>query len=230
MNEEGERDGADQTSSTATTRSGTPAVHTVDVGPGGSLVFDPDEVQIAPGNVVRWEWKTSTHNIDPDAAHGANDWRGTEGGDDTFYDEGHVHEHTFDEPGVYDYACVAHEPMGMRGTVVVGDAERRPLGDTVVLSSTPSIDVGPDDDAEFVPGTDPVAIVRPGTEVTFVWRSDGHSIVVDDQPQDAAWEGTGAQDAGHEHTHEFRYEGRYEFHCSAHPDAPGGTIVVEATN
>jgi len=74
--------------------------------------------------------------------------------------------------------------------------------------------------------------VKPGTEVTFEWTSDGHNIVVESQPEGASWEGTegGADtlyDTGHTYTHTFETKGTYEYFCAPHKNAGMvGTIIV----
>jgi hypothetical protein len=41
----------------------------------------------------------------------------------TLTEEGATFEHTFEEPGVYDYYCTPHESTGMIGSVIVGEPE-----------------------------------------------------------------------------------------------------------
>lgn len=71
--------------------------------------------------------------------------------------------------------------------------------------------------------------IEPGTLVRFVWITDNHDIVIDEQPEESDWEGiTPTRDTGFEHEHTFDAEGTYEFHCTPHI-ALGmiGTIIVE---
>jgi plastocyanin len=35
--------------------------------------------------------------------------------------QGQERSHTFDSPGTYEYHCIPHQAIGMRGTIVVGD-------------------------------------------------------------------------------------------------------------
>lgn len=94
---------------------------TVAVGPGGDFIFDPETAYVTPGSTVRWEWESDFHNIVvEDQPSGAN-WEGTEGGQNTTYNTGHVYEHTFETNGTYDYVCWPHRNQGMVGSVVVNE-------------------------------------------------------------------------------------------------------------
>jgi plastocyanin len=95
--------------------------------------------------------------------------------------------------------------------------------------STEEVVVGPD--GEFV--FDPAELeIRPGTTVRWVWDSNNHNVVVDDQPEGVEWEGTegGAgttYDAGHTYEFTFEQEGTYEYACEPHRAAGMlGTVVV----
>ena len=86
---------------------------TVEVGAGSGTSFAPEEVTIAPGDTVVWEWtgEGGAHNVV--AEDGAfNSGNKKEGSGITF-------EHTFQETGEFPYVCEPHEPVGMVGTVVV---------------------------------------------------------------------------------------------------------------
>jgi plastocyanin len=89
------------------------------VGPGGRLVFEPDELEITPGTTVRWVWDSNNHNIVVDEQPEGAGWEGTEGGPGTTYDTGHTYTHTFETTGTYEYACEPHRSAGMLGTVIV---------------------------------------------------------------------------------------------------------------
>jgi plastocyanin len=105
-------------SPTPTPRSGTVSV---DVAPGGALVFEPATaapVRVTPGTTVRFDWRTGGHNIVVLNQPGDADWSGTAGGPARTYDEGHVHEHTFTVPGAYTFQCDPHAPS-MRGEIRV---------------------------------------------------------------------------------------------------------------
>lgn len=213
----------------AETATGDGGTASVTVGPNGEFVFDPETVSVRPGATVRWEWDSDNHSIVPDGQPDGADWAGTDGDGTTTYDSGHVHEHTFEVAGEYEYHCAPHQAVGMQGTVLVGVDADAPI---VFGGNEPSeVAVGADGEYVFDPGTDEPPTVRPGTEVTFVWDSDNHSITVDDQPADADWTGTSGevQDSGFEHTHTFTVEGRYEYHCDPHESlGMVGELVVES--
>jgi plastocyanin len=97
----------------------------VAVGPGGSLVFEPAEVYVAPGDTVKWSWGSNNHNIVVNSQPDGANWEGTEGSETTTYNEGHTYEHTFETKGEYEYVCFPHKP-GMAGKVVVNESGQAP--------------------------------------------------------------------------------------------------------
>jgi len=92
---------------------------TVEVGTdgnGSAFGFGPAVVRVDPGTTVVWEWtgEGGQHNVVAD--------------DGSFESEmlseaGATFEHAFESAGVAKYYCAPHEMMGMKGAVVVGDAE-----------------------------------------------------------------------------------------------------------
>lgn len=73
--------------------------------------FHPAEIEINAGDTVRWvnvESRTSHDVYFPD--HGIESER--------FFPE-ESFEHTFEEPGTYEYHCRPHEDRDMRGVVIV---------------------------------------------------------------------------------------------------------------
>ncbi|WP_435195518.1 plastocyanin/azurin family copper-binding protein [Natronomonas sp. EA1] len=92
---------------------------TVTVGPGGSLVFEPAELEITPGTTVEFVWDSDDHNIVVESQPESANWQGTEGGASQLYDTGHTHTHTFDVEGDYEYYCAPHQSAGMVGTITV---------------------------------------------------------------------------------------------------------------
>ncbi|EMA39303.1 plastocyanin/azurin family copper-binding protein [Halococcus hamelinensis] len=86
---------------------------TVAVGSGSGLSFDPEELTIAPGTTVTWEWtgQGGAHNVVAD--DGAFNSGPPEDGDDITF------SHTFPEAGEFPYHCAPHEGVGMVGTVIV---------------------------------------------------------------------------------------------------------------
>lgn len=83
-------------------------------------------------------------------------------------------------------------------------------------------------DFAFEPGTNSPLQIEPGTTVNFVWVTSTHNIVVENQPDDASWEGHETiEESGFEYDFTFEVEGTYEFFCQPHV-AQGmiGTIEV----
>jgi plastocyanin len=95
------------------------------VGPGGSLVFEPAELTIAPGTTVNFVWESDNHNVVPESQPEGADWQGTEGAPEETYDTGYEYSHTFEMEGEYEYFCQPHKTAGMVGTITVqeGGAE-----------------------------------------------------------------------------------------------------------
>ncbi|MXR40546.1 halocyanin domain-containing protein [Halobaculum sp. WSA2] len=157
-------------------------------GNGGGFAFGPAAVRVDPGTTVVWEWtgEGGMHNVA--ATDGAYESALSSDAGDTF-------ERTFDAEGISRYVCTPHEPMGMKGAVVVGDIEvgaetaapefvsREPDYDgwfdgvgafdgTVDMRGREEVRIGvtTDDDA---PGFSPAAVhVDPGTRV--IWEWSGH--------------------------------------------------------
>ncbi len=99
--------------------SGGGGTETVTVGPGGGLVFEPDELTIATGTTVNFVWESDNHNVVVENQPEGADWSGTEGAPNTTYDTGHEYSHTFDTVGTYDYFCQPHKAAGMVGSIEV---------------------------------------------------------------------------------------------------------------
>lgn len=69
----------------------------------------------------------------------------------------------------------------------------------------------------YRPGTDKPLYVKPGTTVKWVWKSDGHNIIVDQKPDGSSWEGVSAlKNTGFTHTHTFETKGKYHYFCEPH--------------
>jgi plastocyanin len=120
----------------ATAASGTAAAqegttHTVDMT--DELVFDPEEITIAPGDTVVWEnVGTVGHSVTayedeiPEEAEyfASGDFDGEQAARDGYPSQGDIpggesYEHTFEVTGEYGYFCIPHEAVGMVGTVIV---------------------------------------------------------------------------------------------------------------
>jgi plastocyanin/uncharacterized membrane protein len=97
--------------------------------------FDPVGLFVEPGTTVRFEIAGGSHSATayPERIPTAAD------AFDSGVISGGAFEHTFEEPGTYDYYCTPHESMGMVGRVVVGDpggpAESGPIPSGTVPES-----------------------------------------------------------------------------------------------
>ncbi|WP_435360947.1 plastocyanin/azurin family copper-binding protein [Haloarchaeobius sp. DFWS5] len=108
--------------STTTAQEGT--THTVDMT--DSLVFDPDDLIIAPGDTVRWitvgnvgHTVTAYEDAIPDAAayFASGDFSSESNARNNYprgsVEKGETYTHTFTELGSYEYFCIPHENVGM---------------------------------------------------------------------------------------------------------------------
>jgi plastocyanin len=106
--------------------------HTVDMT--DSLVFDPDQLTIAPGDTVVWENVGSVGHsvtayadeIPEDAEYFASGGFDSEQAARNAYPEGDIpggesFEHTFEVEGEYGYFCIPHESAGMVASLTVGE-------------------------------------------------------------------------------------------------------------
>ncbi|WP_336023339.1 plastocyanin/azurin family copper-binding protein [Halobellus salinisoli] len=117
------------------------ARHTIEMT--DDLVFDPEEVTLAPGDTVIWEnvgqvghsVTAYEDEIPEDAAYFASGGFDQESAARSAYQagdpdsgdilEGDTYEHTFEVEGTYEYFCIPHETAGM-----VGALEVTPGGDS----------------------------------------------------------------------------------------------------
>ncbi|MFC5136151.1 MULTISPECIES: halocyanin domain-containing protein [Haloferacaceae] len=82
-------------------------------GNGGNLAFDPHAVTVSTETTIRWSWTGSGGGHDVA-------FEDADVGSETIYAEPGVHfEHTFNETGVFRYACRPHRGLGHRGAIVV---------------------------------------------------------------------------------------------------------------
>ncbi|MFC5279542.1 halocyanin domain-containing protein [Halorubrum rubrum] len=94
---------------------------TVSVGTGeNGLLFSPAAILIDPGATVVWEWtgEGGAHNVVAEA--------GTFDSGDPVDEGGYTFEYAFEdasEGDVFNYLCVPHETVGMKGSVAVGDVD-----------------------------------------------------------------------------------------------------------
>ena len=129
--------------------------HTVDMT--DELVFDPEEITIAPGDTVVWDNVGAVGHsvtayedgIPSDAEYFASGGFASEqAARDGYPGEGNIlggetYEYTFEVPGDYEYFCIPHEAVGMVGTVHVEEG----------AGGTPAGGGGPSGEARVPPGT-----------------------------------------------------------------------------
>jgi plastocyanin len=95
------------------------ATEEVIVGPGGSLVYEPADLEIAVGTTVNFVWESDNHNIVVDSQPDDANWEGTEGDASVTYDTGHEYSYTFNTTGDYEYYCQPHVGAGMEASISV---------------------------------------------------------------------------------------------------------------
>jgi halocyanin-like protein len=93
---------------------------TVSVGAVDGLKFGPAAILVDPGTTVIWEWtgEGGAHNVV------ADDETFTSG--DPVAEAGTTFEYTFDdaaEGDIFNYLCVPHEAVGMKGAVAIGSVD-----------------------------------------------------------------------------------------------------------
>ncbi len=118
-------------------------------------------------------------------------------------------------------AAAGGAALGAAGTAGAQQEGNESSDDGGASGATEEVLVGPGGNLVFEPAD---LEITPGTTVNFVWESDNHNIVVENQPEDAGWEGTpgGAGDiynTGYEYSHTFEVEGDYEYYCDPHLSA-----------
>ncbi len=93
-------------------------------------VFEPADITVAPGTVVRFELTGSIpHNVEFKDVPADTDLRDARLGP-FLLTKGATYEITIDDrfvAGTHEYVCTPHEMMGMKGTITVlnGDADSR---------------------------------------------------------------------------------------------------------
>ena len=87
---------------------------TVKVGPGGQLVFEPEELTVSPGSKVKFVWESGGHNVVAEKG----DW-----GHEPLEDSGFSYTTPpFKQKGSLSYHCAPHESAGMVGSITVGQS------------------------------------------------------------------------------------------------------------
>jgi len=109
---------------------------------------------------------------------------------------------------------------GIVATTLAGCSGGGGGGETTTYPG-PVVDVGPNGDYVFDPGTNAPLTVDVGTTVTWVWRSNQHNIVVGSQPDPANWTGTEGDryttyNEGHTYQYTFDVPGKYHYWCQPH--------------
>ena len=95
----------------------------------GQNVFSPAVVWVEQGATVTWENASGSHSATsyhPDTDGTLRIPEGAAPFDSEIMSEGDTFEHTFEEPGVYNYFCRPHRGLGMVGLVVVSEATSGP--------------------------------------------------------------------------------------------------------
>ncbi|HEY3663838.1 MAG TPA: plastocyanin/azurin family copper-binding protein [Chthoniobacterales bacterium] len=98
------------------------ATVSVDVAPGGQLMFSPSTVSIRAGDTVTWTWRASGHSVTS----------GTPGKPSGLFDSGvnssgFTFSHTFKDLGTFTYYCMPHGACcAMTGSVTVAAATPTP--------------------------------------------------------------------------------------------------------
>jgi plastocyanin len=110
---------------TATPGGGGGGSEEVIVGPGGNLVYEPEDLQVTPGTTVNFVWDSDGHNVVPDSQPEGADWDGT-GDASQLFDTGYEYSHTFETLGTYEYVCTPHASAGMVGTIEVVESISTP--------------------------------------------------------------------------------------------------------
>lgn len=99
------------------------ANQSIDVGP--SIAFTPNDVTVAPGESVTWNWQGGPHSSTSNATSGPEFW------DSDIQLLGATFSHTFNTPGDYPFYCKVHSCPTctfMNGVVhVVAAATATPL-------------------------------------------------------------------------------------------------------
>ncbi|RYJ14252.1 halocyanin domain-containing protein [Halogeometricum borinquense] len=207
-------------------------------GNGGNFGFGPAAVRVDPGTTVVWKWngKGSSHNVVAEDGSFKSEMVGT---------SGHTFSHTFEEAGVWKYACTPHKPMGMKGAVVVGDAAvggessatqstaeksggEKPAALKSWFSNTSNYDGVVDrtgnDEVTVEVGAKgngasfafgPAAI-RVDPGTTVVWEWNGRGGAHNVVAEDGSFKSEMVNKSGHSFSHAFEEAGTYKYACTPH--------------
>ena len=182
-------------------------------GNSGNLAFAPAAVRVDPGTEVVWTWtgKGGSHNV---VAQGG-------AFESEYYTEaGNTFSHAPSEAGVYRYFCAPHKAMGMKGALVVGDAEVTLSGGSGGSGSGGGSGGSGDGDEQSQGGDGGEQTQEDAPDRTFDgWLSgtDNYDEVVDATDRDVVTVGVGAAGNG----------GRLAFDPPAIHVSKGTTVVWE---
>jgi halocyanin-like protein len=199
--------------------------------------FDPVVARVVPGTTVSWLWTGygGPHNVV--ALDGSFD------SGEPVDSNGIQFEHTFAEPGTYQYVSEPERGEGMRAVVEVAEppSSDYPAVDEWLVNadgydgtipdrrdySTVTITVGSVADSDALDFAPPAVKLSPGTTVKWVWSGDGgpHNVAFEDHDirLDSFEPGPGVH---FEHT--FEDTGVYRYACEPHESlGQRGAIVVE---
>jgi plastocyanin len=102
------------------------------------LIWEPAELQIAPGDTVTFEISGGPpHPVAP--AAGGPEFDASACGQDAMSAEGDSCQITFEEEGTFPFICTVHESQGMTGTITVGEGGEAPAEPAETPTPEPSI-------------------------------------------------------------------------------------------
>ncbi|SDJ40973.1 halocyanin domain-containing protein [Halovenus aranensis] len=197
--------------------------------------FGPAAIQVDPGTEITWEWVSDGHSV-----------RATEGAefDSGIENSGFTWSKTFEEPGVILYECQPHAAIGQLGAIIVGDGGGGGGGGSNAKAKVDEYLAdanGYDGSIADKTGQDAITIengsnepdyafgpaavrVDAGTEITWEWVSDGHSV----RATEGAEFDSGIENSGFTWSKTFEEPGVILYECQPHA-AIGqlGAIIVE---
>ena len=160
--------------------------------------FSPKVIRVEPGTTVIWEsGGANDHNVI--ASDGSWQAISSDYFEYGIITKGDQYEHTFNEPGVYDYYCPYHgtNNKGMVGTVIVGDVDYAVEPEKVIVSLSENVlSVGQDEkftkiqDAVDVAQEGDLILINPGvynesitvtTSYLTLRGTDRNKVIIDGQ-------------------------------------------------
>jgi plastocyanin len=117
--------------------------HTVVVAPGGKDVFDPVSLTINVGDTVKWTFQEDFHTVTSSSGNGCSSSGLFDSG---VLNSGNQFSFTFNNAGTFNYMCLPHCEMGMKGVVVVNEVQTQ---DPDISLSTSTLAFGNQDVGTF---------------------------------------------------------------------------------